>query len=94
MSTQTLNLSTPITRGEKQISEITLHKPSVGAVRGLSMQGLLNMNVDALITVLPRITDPKLTEAEVNNLDLPDLLQAGIVVASFFIPTTDTELMA
>jgi len=91
MNTQILKLTTPITRGEKQITEITLHKPNVGAMRGVSMRGLLDMNVDALIAVLPRITDPKLTELEVNNLDLPDLLQAGIAVASFFIPMTDIE---
>lgn len=94
MNTQTLNLSTPINRGDKQISEITLHKPIVGSMRGVSMRAVLDMNVDALLTILPRISEPKLTEHEVNNLALPDLLQAGIVVASFFIPMTDTELMA
>lgn len=89
MPTQTLKLTKPITRGDKQITEITLHAPNVGAMRGVSMRALLDINVDALVTVLPRISDPKLTEQEVDKLDLPDLLQAGILVASFFLPESE-----
>lgn len=89
MNTQTLRLNTPIKRGDKEIDEITLHKPNVGAMRGVSMRALLDINVDALVTVLPRISDPKLTEQEVDKLDLPDLLQAGILVASFFLPESE-----
>lgn len=94
MPTQTLKLTKPITRGETQISEITLHAPNVGAMRGVSMRAILDINVDALVTVLPRISDPKLTEQEVDKLDLPDLLQAGILVASFFLPDPEQMEMA
>lgn len=94
MTTQTLKLTKPIVRGEKQITDIALHTPNVSAMRGVSMRALLDINVDALVTVLPRISDPKLTEQEVDKLDLPDLLQAGILVASFFLPDSEPLEMA
>ena len=94
MTTQTLKLTKPISRGEKQITEITLHAPNVGAMRGVSVRALLDIQVDALAAVLPRISDPKLTDHEVDKLDLPDLLQAGILVASFFLPESEQQEVA
>jgi hypothetical protein len=87
MTTQTLNLQNPIVRGDKNIAEITLHNPNVAAMRGISLNALLNMNVDAIVEVLPRISDPQLTAREVEKLSCPDLLQAGIKIASFFLPS-------
>lgn len=94
MNTQTLRLNTPIKRGDREIAEITLHKPNVGAMRGVSMRMLLDMHVDAIVAVLPRITDPQLTEVEINKLDAPDLLQAAILVAGFFLPTSEYQEVA
>lgn len=91
MNTQTLKLNSPIVRGDKEIAAITLHKPNVSAMRGVSMRLLLDMNVDAIVAVLPRISDPQLTEAEINKLDAPDLLQAAILVAGFFLPTSEYQ---
>lgn len=85
MNAQTLKLNTPIKRGDKELTEIVLHKPNVGAMRGISVYALVNMNVDALVAILPKISDPKLTESEINNIDLPDLLQIGVLVAGFFV---------
>lgn len=94
MSTKTLTLQSPITRGDKNIAEITLHQPNVAAMRGVSMRAVLDMQVDAIATVLPRISEPKMLEREVDNLALPDLLQAGILVASFFLPDSDQPEVA
>jgi hypothetical protein len=91
VTTQTLKLNTPIKRGDKEISEIVLHKPNVAAMRGISLYALINMNVDALLTVLPKISDPKLTEHDLNHLDLPDLLQAATVVAGFFVTVEEDQ---
>lgn len=91
MNTQTLKLSTPIKRGDKELTEIVLHKPNVAAMRGIALRLLLDMNVDAVVAVLPRISDPQLSEGEINNLDAPDLLQAAILVAGFFLPASDYQ---
>lgn len=93
MSSKTLNLRTPIVRGETTIAEIRLHKPNVSALRGVSLNFLLNMHSDTISDVIPRICEPTLTPYEVATMDCADILQAGLVIASFFIPETDLELM-
>ena len=81
----TITLDTPIKRGEKEITSITLNKPNSGALRGASLRGLLDFQTDDIIKVLPRITDPALTDNEANRLDPADLVQMGGVIASFLL---------
>ena len=80
----TITLDTPIKRGTTEISEIKLRKPNAGALRGVSMTELLQMNVTALQTLLPRISEPTLARHEIDQLEPPDLLNIGIEVAGFF----------
>jgi len=82
----TITLDTPITRGEQIIETIILRKPQVGALRGTSLAALVNLDVDALQRVLPRITTPTLTEAEIAQLDPADLVQLGGAFAGFLLP--------
>lgn len=86
MEQKVITLETPLQRGDQTITEITLRKPSAGELRGLSLVSLLQMEVTALTTVLPRITSPALTSDEINRLDLPDLMQLGSEVAGFLVP--------
>jgi hypothetical protein len=44
------------------------------------------MDVAALAKVLPRISDPALTEVEVARMDPADMVQLGGVVAGFLLP--------
>ncbi len=81
-----ITLEVPIQRGQQTITEITLRKPSAGELRGLSLVNLLQMEVTALTTVLPRITTPAITSEDINRLDLADLMQLGSEVASFLVP--------
>lgn len=84
--TETITLDTPITRGEKTLSEIVVRKPDSGSLRGTSLNDLLHMDVNALIVVLPRLTSPALTAVEINRMDPADLLQLGGAVAGFLLP--------
>lgn len=84
--TETVQLDTPIQRGEQTISEIQLRKPMSGELRGVALTELLQMDVAALTRVLPRISQPALTEPEVAKLDPADLVQLGGVVSSFLLP--------
>jgi hypothetical protein len=86
MHTQEITLDTPIKRGETTLSKITLSKPPSGALRGVSVRSVLDMDVDTIIKVVPRISDPKITDAEAALIDLPDLMQMGVALASFFMP--------
>ncbi|MBV7598923.1 phage tail assembly protein [Aeromonas sp. sia0103] len=86
MEQPSITLTTPIQRGEQVYTELTLTKPAkVAQLRGINTVELLNLNVDALIKFIPRVSTPSLTEQEVGNLDPADLLQAGMVIIGFFI---------
>lgn len=79
-------LDTPIKRGESEITELALRKPAAGELRGVTLTDLLQMDVAALTKVVPRISEPALTEAEVARMDPADLVQIGGVVTGFLLP--------
>lgn len=93
MSTVKITLDTPIARGDTQITVITLRKPNVGALRGVSLSDLLQLDVTALTTVLPRITEPTLTAHDVSQMDPADLVQLGGEVAGFLLPMAAKGLL-
>ena len=86
----TETLDTPIKRGNSEITEVTLRKPSAGELRGVSLAELLQMKVDALQTVLPRITNPILHKQDMATLDPADLVNMGTVVVGFLL-TKETK---
>ncbi|MDF9433014.1 phage tail assembly protein [Chromohalobacter israelensis] len=83
--TTTVELDTPIKRGETEISEVTLRKPSAGELRGVNLSDVLQMQTDALMTLIPRLSTPSLTAPEVRHMDPADLVQCGGEIASFLI---------
>ncbi len=84
---QKVKLLTPITRGDAKFGEVTLRKPEVGALRGLKLTDVLQMDVAAMERLLPRITEPALLPADVAGLDPADFLtMAGAVVGFFMGP--------
>ena len=82
---KTVPLDTPISRGETTIGEVKIRKPMAGELRGLSLVELGQLNVNALASLLPRITMPTLTKPEVEALDPADLLAMGGVVGRFLL---------
>lgn len=81
----TITLDTPIRRGETVIDKITLRKPRSGELRGVSLTDLLQMDVNALCMVLPRISTPMVLKQEAGDLDPADLVQIGTKVAAFLL---------
>ena len=86
----TVTLDTPIKRGNGEITEVTLRKPNSGELRGVSLAELLQMKVDALQTVLPRITNPILHKQDMATLDPADLVSMATVVVGFLL-TKETK---
>ncbi|MCL1074839.1 phage tail assembly protein [Shewanella dokdonensis] len=86
MSTETVTLDNPISRGDTQITDITLRKPKAGELRGLNLNDILNMDVNSLTILLPRISSPMLTKDEARQLEPEDLLLLGGAVANFLLP--------
>lgn len=82
----TVTLETAFKHGDNTITEVSLRKPKAGELRGLSLQSVLELDVISLQKLLPRISTPTLTEADVANLDVVDLTALGTEVVGFFVP--------
>ena len=82
-------LDTPVQRGGQSITKVLIRKPRSGALRGTSLAALMQMDVVALTTVLPRLTVPTLTKPEVEALEPSDLLKCGTEVVNFLLPRED-----
>lgn len=78
-------LDTPIQRGTTQITEIMLRKPQSGALRGTRLQAIMDMDVNAMMTIIPRISTPSLTAQEMAELDPADLTTMSVEVVTFLL---------
>lgn len=81
----TVRLACPIRRAGGDIAEITLRKPRAGALRGLKIEDLYQTDVNALIVLLPRITEPALIPAEIEDMESEDLIELAGAVKGFFM---------
>ena len=93
----TVILDTPIRRGTTSIDSITLRNPNSGELRGVSLSELLQMDVNSLVKVVPRISNPTLTAIEVTSMDPADLFALGTKVCGFLLQKsmkTDASLVA
>ena len=90
-TSKTITLDSPIKRGDQSITAVTLRKPSSGELRGLNLTDLLQMDVNSLKKVLPRITSPILTEQDIDSLDPADLVDLGSSVALFLVKKANQE---
>lgn len=79
----TVELDTPVKRGNTVIDTVTLRKPTAGELRGLHLAELLNWDVGSLIKLLPRIC--QLNAQEVAQLDPADLVALGGKVTGFLL---------
>lgn len=88
-----IELEEPIARGDTAIATITLRKPAAGELRGLSLQDLMTCEISSILKVIPRISDPILTDVEANQLGTEDLAQCGGVIRGFFLTASEQKMM-
>ncbi len=88
-----VDLETPIVRGEVTIASIKLQRPKAGAMRGLQMQPLMQGDVNALLSLIPRIAIPPITQSEAEDLDAIDIAAIGGAVYGFFMSKQEREAM-
>lgn len=79
-----ISLDQPIARGKETIDKVTLRRPAAGELRGVSLMDLAQLDVAALQRVLPRISQPTLTEPDIAGMHPGDLLALGAELAGFF----------
>ena len=87
----TVKLDNPLQRGTTTITEIIVRKPNSGALRGTRLQALMDMDVDSMITVLPRVTTPALLKTEIMLMEPADLLQLSVELVTFLLPKSVTS---
>jgi hypothetical protein len=87
-------LESPIIRGDQKITLVALRKPNTEATRGLQLATLAQMDVDQLAKLLPRISTPALTEHDVAQMDVADLMKAGSIVLGFLFPKAAADLQS
>lgn len=86
-NTSVVTLDQPIARGDQRITHVTLRRPKAGELRGIDLAALLQQaDYAALEILLPRISSPTLTRADVADLDPSDLVQFTTAVMIFFAP--------
>lgn len=86
-SVVTVTLDSPIVRGAQTITSVGLRRPKSGELRGVNLSDLAQLDVAALIKVLPRVSLPTLTSADVESLDPSDLMKLGGEVVGFLLPS-------
>lgn len=87
-------LDAPISRGDQVITTLHLRRPNAGELRGIKLADLLQMDVSALALLLPRISSPALTAADVGKLDPADLVTIATEVGGFFLSKAQRESLS
>ncbi|GAA3911839.1 phage tail assembly protein [Gibbsiella dentisursi] len=80
---KTIALKTPIKRGEKEITKVTITDVMMqtGTLRGLSLRAVLDADVNTFIALLPRVTEPVLLDDEISRMppwDFQELVAAAV----------------
>lgn len=85
-----------VTMGDQTLFEagtpIEVRRPDSGAMRGLSLLGLCQMDVIALETLAPRITIPMIPKGA--SIDPADLMQFGTEVLDFLLPKSARDQLS
>ncbi|HYC80799.1 MAG TPA: phage tail assembly protein [Croceibacterium sp.] len=92
--TAPVTLANPVRRGDSEIAAVVLRKPLGGDLRGLTLQDVLQSDVNALIKLVPRISDPPLTEQEVAALEADDIAEVGGTIFGFFMTPAQKAMLA
>lgn len=88
-----VTLSSPIQRSETLIEKLHLRKPKAGQLRGLSLQDVLTSEITALLKLIPRISNPPLTDPEADELAPADLAEIGGAIRGFFMTAAERKML-
>ncbi|MFW2445979.1 MAG: phage tail assembly protein [Qipengyuania pacifica] len=92
-SFETVDLAEPIKRGETTIDKLQLRKPKAGELRGLALSDVIGLDISAILKLLPRITEPALTDHECAGLDPADLTECGGAIRGFFMTASERRML-
>ena len=81
-----VTLDSAIARGTGRITQLQVRKPRAGALRGINLAELLQLRAEAVMLLLPRITEPPLLKHEVEAMEPVDLIACATEVVDFLVP--------
>ena len=90
---ETIDLAEPIVRGETSIDRLSLRKPKAGELRGLALGDLIQLDIGTILRVVPRISEPSLTDEECAALDPADLSEIGGTIRGFFMTKAERQML-
>lgn len=90
---ENVTLSVPLQRGETSIAALTIRRPKSGELRGLSLQDIMTTDIVAMLTLIPRVSEPPLTADEANALDPADLSEIAGTIRGFFMTKGEKAVM-
>ena len=80
---EVIYLDKPLKMGSMEITQLDIRKPNVMALQGVKITDLIQGDVTAICTVIPRVSSPTLTKAQINQLEPSDLAQIGAALMLF-----------
>lgn len=83
--TALFKLEHPIKREGGDLAESVLRKPSAGDLRGLNATALMQGDINSVIALLPRISNPFISDEEAVGLEAEDIMEAAGLVVGFFM---------
>lgn len=90
----TVTLEEPLPRGEGPVSTVTVRRPGAGELRGLTIRDIQTGDVNTMLALIPRITDPVITAPEAEALDPVDLLALTGAISGFFYSAAEKAMLA
>lgn len=79
-----IKLPTPVKRESGDVTEVTIHEPKAGSLRGLETVAILRMDYNTHRTIIPRVC-PELTANDIDAMDPKTLLALQQEVVGFFV---------
>lgn len=86
---KTIKLSKALKIGEVEHNEVVVFEPNVLALKGLSIHALQFGQSDQLVELLPKITEPRLSQAVIKQMSVKDLSKFALVVTAFLTDPTE-----
>lgn len=84
-----VTLAWPVVREDRTITYVEIGDTikQSGSLRGLSLADVLSLKTESVVTLLTRVTSPRLKESEVKSLATADFVALSQAIVPFLMPT-------
>lgn len=88
--TKQITLEKGIKLGDNLITNISITKPLVGHLKGISIKNLIEMQTDEIAKLIPRVTQPSIPQHALDGMDFGEFLSLAGEVMGFLMGADDT----